>query len=111
MFGAMVGEPEINILSILRLGHDAKRLSISFHAYRLWRSRNQLCSLNRGDESVLGTWTDPQRTIIIIGVCCQEKYRIQSFAAGVALIRYLLRSKFSHFSNYPPVEAVAWRVS
>src|ERR1700675_4394189 len=108
---AMIRQSKINSSSALRLHHDAKRLSIPVDCYGFRRSRSELCLLNRLNESILRAGADPQRTLSVVRVCCQEKYRIQSFAAGVAVIRYLLRSKFSHFSNYPLVEAVARRVS
>src|SRR5271165_4915958 len=99
MLGATIREPQINSFSVLRLHHDSKRLSISFDSYRLWRPWNQLRPLNRCDKEILGAWAYPQRGFTVIRICSQEENRIQSLAAGIALIRYFLGSKFSHLSN------------
>src|ERR1019366_9964980 len=97
----------INSSSVLRLLNHAKRLSISSHRYGLRWPWNQIRPLNRCYKSILRAWTYPQRTLRVIGVCCQEEDGIQPFAAAIALIRHFLSSKFSYLSNYPLVQMIA----
>src|ERR1700722_12870331 len=111
MLGAMFRRSEINSFSALRLLNHSKRLSIPFHSYGLRRSRNQVRPPDRRNKSVLRTWPYPQGRTAVHRICDQEEYRVQSLTPSVALIRYFLGRKLSHFSHDPSVKTIAWSIS